>query len=529
MDIFTNYEMEQINLFEALREAGKLNIAKKTYSAELPERIKGFTGDKTWADFSAFIQRETGKTNLVMYKASKYRGYMNPIPEYFRHSYDVPGGAYMSSVSEGATILEDGSTAILAVRHAGRNSLKSILVYATGMGVCYESEVELSLFEHNYLSQTDEAYTIKGVTVSKWKKAKLHAHKLVTVLNRDETEEILSRVNPYGSAFLKEFSLDSYNEVYPVDLLIAPQLEQLDKAGYKIAKEMRCELQGYEDNVTFEQFNRLCQPGKNMKEIFKTSKAVYTTLKNCEKLSTWDIFRKMDKQGKLTAENVQRCYEGGYSEKELNEASVILNFMWKEKDTEKPLFTWDTLQRYLERIDMYEAIDRTDGLMLLKDYLAMCRQLEMKPRIDGDSLRREHDVTARTLRQKKDEVRAAKMVGACTDNKKYDYAERSFFGRCIRSYDDLIDEATQQHNCVAGYADDIIAKKSYIFVVRETSNPDKSLATVEISPKGDIRQKLLAYNRPIRNKALTDFIDRLAKNFRDVKNSKNSVSVEKIA
>ncbi len=527
MNIFTNYETtDQINLFQYLKDAGKLNVPKKTYSAELPERIKGFFGEKTWTELCAFILKETGKRSLVMYKPSRYHDYS--CPEYFEYTHDVACGSYMTVIKDKALVANDNANAFLLVHHSGRNSLKSTLIYATGAGVCYEAEAVLSLSDHNYVSYSDEAYTVKSIAVSKWKKAKLHAHKLITILNEDKIEDILNRANPYGSKFLQE---SSSNEIHPLDLLIAPELEQLTKAGYKFVSEVRNALQGYEDSVAFEQFNRLCQPGKNMKEIFKTSKAVYTTLKECSKLSTWDIYRKMDKQGKLSADNTQRCYDGGYTEKELNEASSILNFKWKEKDTEKALFTWDTLQKYLERIDMYEAIDRVEGLMLLKDYLDMCRQLNMKPRVDGDSLKREHDVTARTLRQKKDEVRAAKMVGVCDENKKYDYAERSFFGRCIRSYDDLIDEATQQHNCVAGYADKIIAKKSYIFVVRETLNPDKSVATVEITPKGDVRQKLLAYNRPIHNKALTDFIDRLAKQFRNVKDgvSSNNILMEKTA
>ncbi len=72
---------------------------------------------------------------------------------------------------------------------------------------------------------------------------------------------------------------------------------------------------------------------------------------------------------------------------------------------------------------------------------------------------------------------------------------------------------------MASYADSIISKRSYIFVVREVSAPDKSLATVELTPQGDVRQKYLAYNRTIHNKALTDFIDRLSKNFKGVKNA----------
>ncbi|WP_080678410.1 PcfJ domain-containing protein [Ruminococcus albus] len=75
--------------------------------------------------------------------------------------------------------------------------------------------------------------------------------------------------------------------------------------------------------------------------------------------------------------------------------------------------------------------------------------------------------------------------------------------------DDLLDEATQQHNCVASYAQSIAEGRSLIYVMREKKAPEKSLITIELTPKTHkIRQKLLAYNCPIRNKAQTEFIER---------------------
>lgn len=512
-NIFANAEIEQINIFDVLKDMGKIKPCKKNYSSELPEKVKAVTGFISFSNFISFITDITGMNEIVIYKRDKWARYSDKPSEYFIYAKDSPAGTKFFGARWG-DYLEETKIQI-GVYRDGSKTLKGILIYVTEGGAAYEAKITFHI-KDNYL---ENCFYIQNIEISKWKKAKLHAHSIECILNSSEADEILKRVNPYAYAFKEEFSVDKLNEVYTTDLLIAPQLEQLHKAGYGIAKEVRCALQGYEDSSVIEQFGRLTQPGKNMKEIFKTSKAVYTALKDCNKLSAWDIYRKMDKQGKISSENIKRAYNDGYSEKELNEINSILGF---EYDGKK-IFTWNSLLRYLERIDMYEAIDRYDGLILLKDYLSMCRQLEMKPRIDGDSLKREHDVTARTLRQKRDEIRAGKMVGVCEDNKRYDYSEHIYFGRCIRSYDDLIDEATQQHNCVASYADSIIAKRCYIFVVREVSNPARSLATVEITPSGEIRQKFLAYNRPIRNKALTEFIERLAKNFKDIK--KNAIDM----
>lgn len=139
----------------------------------------------------------------------------------------------------------------------------------------------------------------------------------------------------------------------------------------------------------------------------------------------------------------------------------------------------------------------------------MCQQLNMKPKIDGDSLKREHDICARLVRMKKDEIKQEKMLEACKFLECYNYEEDIFFIRGIKDYEDLLDEAKQQHNCVASYADRIINHSTRIYVMREKAHPNRSLVTIELSKDGSqIKQKLMAYNKPIHNKSITDFIDR---------------------
>ena len=142
----------------------------------------------------------------------------------------------------------------------------------------------------------------------------------------------------------------------------------------------------------------------------------------------------------------------------------------------------------------------------------MCNQLQMEPRVDGDSLKREHDIAARNCRNKRDEIISRDMQENCERMKKYNYTEGVYFVRAITSHDDLLDEANQQHNCVASYGRRIANGSSYIYVMREVANPEKSLITIELSPNGKtIRQKFLAYNRPIHNKSQSDFIERWLK------------------
>ncbi len=511
---------EQISLFDYVQSKEKAKTKSRKRGSDLPEKVRNFIGDKSSKDLSHFLSDFSGNKEILLV--------MHPGSRSWDDTYNMvllnDNVTKETFVPKDGLLLDDKNC--LNILHDSGYSYIGYLLYVTDSGDVYESEVTITgkeHWDHNAYRRIPDRFVLDYMSLGSWKKAKLHPHEAVTIVNEKDVDVIFNKVNPYGAQYLQDhLSKKPESNLCAVDLMIAPQIEQLDKAGYKFVDTLIYALDVHSIEVTaITQFQRLCQPGKNMKEIFKTSKAVYTTLKDCKDLCTWDIYRKMDKQGKIDASNIQRIYLAGYSERDLNDMSAILNRQYNGKK----IFTWDSLQKYLERIDMYEAISKWEGLTLLKDYLQMCEQLEMKPRIDGDSLKREHDVTARTLRQKHDEIRAKKMEEICEENKKYDYSEHIYFGRCVRSYDDLIDEATQQHNCVASYADSITNEHCYIFVVREVASPDKSLATVEITPDGEIRQKFLAYNRPIRNKSLTEFIDRLTKNFLSVK--KNSRAIVK--
>lgn len=169
---------------------------------------------------------------------------------------------------------------------------------------------------------------------------------------------------------------------------------------------------------------------------------------------------------------------------------------------------------------MYEAIDNNQGLELLLDYLHMCNQLGMEARTDGDSLKREHDIAARLVRNRWQEEHSKAMQAQKEEMERQiaegnarlarsEYHESIYFVRPVRSYDDLLDEARQQHNCLACYVERIAKGESRIFFMRETAHPDRSLVSIELSPDlRTIRQKYLAYNQPIRNKSMSDFIDR---------------------
>ena len=345
-------------------------------------------------------------------------------------------------------------------------------------------------------------YVVRGMTAESLREVKKYDPFATVVQDEAQLKRILAKTRPWVLPWLSEYP--DYNIKTYVK---HPWLETLAKAGYYFAVNILTGV--HYDNADIERFNRLCQDGTKPKTIFKAEKCVYEALKNEPCMSVWDIYRRMCKTGKLTKDTIIQAIERGLTERELELVSSILGATWQGH----PCFTWVSLMNYLGRLDMYEAIDTRNALEILRDYLDMCRQLEMAPRIDGDSLKREHDIAARLVRQRRNEIEQRKMEEAkkkFEENKRFlEYHEGVYFIRPIFDYEELIDEATQQHNCVASYSSRIASGSTFVLQMRETAHPEKSLVTVELSPDlKTIRQKYLAYNQPIRNKSISDFLDR---------------------
>ena len=397
-------------------------------------------------------------------------------------------------------------------KHTERsNHYQAKLVYIDPKMRVWLSELSL-LFDRDpqmlrYAMDTNQSAYCSEYSIGKWtmqKPAKLMP-RLHFIQSESELMDILSQNHPYTATWAKESRCDVRT------CLLAPHIEILSKAGYAFADVFKRYDRLKDDSCAI--FNRLCQCGSKPKDIFKTSKPVYSVLKQESNLEIWDCYRKLMKLGKIGADTIQQAYDQGYDRKDLEYFNSIL----AKRYNDKPVFTWNSLMQYLVRLDTFEAISRNEAFVLLNDYLSMCNQLHMEPRIDGDSLKREHDIAARNCRNRRDEIMAERMQAGCERMRKYDYAEGVYFVRGIRGYEDLLDEANHQHNCVASYASNIANGTSYIYVMRETANPDKSLITIELSPNGkSIRQKYLAYNQPIHNKSQSEFIERWMKRNREI-------------
>lgn len=380
---------------------------------------------------------------------------------------------------------------------------ENLRIWKSELSICFDRDPQMNMYGLNAMHTAYcNEYQLSEWTLQKTAKVLPNLHFVQT---ESELRGLLERNYPYTAKWANESGCDIRI------CLLAPHIETLVKAGYAFAKSFFRYDRLKDDECVI--FNRLCQQGTKPKDIFKTSKTIYSVLKDEKNLEIWDSYRKLEKLGKIGVDSIQQAYDQGYNRKDLEYFNSILTKTYNGK----PVFTWNSLMRYLVRLDTFEAISRNEAFVLLNDYLSMCNQLHMEPNIDGDSLKREHDIAARNCRNRRDEILSERMQSTCEAMKRYDYSEGVYFIRGIRSHEDLLDEANQQHNCVACYGNNIAGGKSYIYVMREVARPDKSLITIELSPNGKtIRQKYLAYNQPIHNKSQSEFIERWMKHIRSV-------------
>ena len=177
----------------------------------------------------------------------------------------------------------------------------------------------------------------------------------------------------------------------------------------------------------------------------------------------------------------------------------------------KRLFTIQKLVNYLKRIDTYQAIYPGDGIVLLYDYINMCKQMSIVPVTDSNSLKREHDVTARIYNGWKSEQftkeQTEKFANVYEKLSKYAYSDNRLIVIVPKTPQDLVNEGRGNRNCVASYVDSYAKGKSKIFFIRKKDDPEKSYITIETYGNGEnLSQAFYASNQPINNVDDLDFI-----------------------
>lgn len=294
---------------------------------------------------------------------------------------------------------------------------------------------------------------------------------------------------------------------YAVLYLQYPQIEQLVKCGLQ-------EIVLNWANDSSPLYQRSFKKGNNINEITKLPKFAWQSLKNkgISDIKIWNELRVWIQKDNLTKDQLDTVLNLNITEAQT--IKLIRGILNSEYDGKK-LYTLDSLLNYLERVDMYQAINTNDSIVILRDYIRMALECGVKPLTDSNSLKREHDVVMRNyhilMKEKRQEFQDS--LGECFADRgeelsKYEFSNTELIVISPKCIDDLIKEGSNNHNCVASYFENFAKGQSNIFFIRKKDAPDDSYITIELnSDFSKIKQAFYSSNREITNQNDLYFIN----------------------
>lgn len=174
----------------------------------------------------------------------------------------------------------------------------------------------------------------------------------------------------------------------------------------------------------------------------------------------------------------------------------------------------DELKRKLAKGEQYRAIrevindtnskqriydylmKRPDDIPLYNDYLRACLYLELDMRLERNllphDLKRWHDIWIDEMASKKAKENAEKQkalqeafTGIAQKYLSLERTKQTYITLIAKTPSDLIREGEILHHCVGrmGYDQKFARGETLIFFIREATQPDKPLVTIEYSPK----------------------------------------------
>lgn len=274
-----------------------------------------------------------------------------------------------------------------------------------------------------------------------------------------------------------------------------PQLELLFKTKFK---KLAVSWATEPENVAFA---RCFKGGKNLDEITKLPKYAWNMLiDNARDIGSYNEMRIWVQKENLSKESLEEVFNLNLKKPELEKVRKLC----MKKFNDKSLYTIDTLLNYLHRCDVYQAIPIYDAIDLLNDYIKMSVDMGVEPLTNSNSLKREHDVMARNYyqwyRSNRNKETEEKFKARSLKLQKYEYENDKYIIVTPHSVNELLEEANQQRNCLACYADSYANGRAQIFFMRKKSAPERSYISIEMSSDmADFRQVYYACNRAVDN------------------------------
>jgi hypothetical protein len=136
--------------------------------------------------------------------------------------------------------------------------------------------------------------------------------------------------------------------------------------------------------------------------------------------------------------------------------------------------------------------------------------LTEKSRKYPGSLKKEHDVAMFASKALKQEIDLQMFTMQAEKNAYYEYTYEKLMVTVPKTPEDVVQEATRQHNCLRSYLQRIRNGDTVVVFIRYKETPDDSYVTVEINNNYIVQVKG-KYNSNPMNKELYEFISHWTK------------------
>ena len=167
-------------------------------------------------------------------------------------------------------------------------------------------------------------------------------------------------------------------------------------------------------------------------------------------------------------------------------------------------YTPKALVVYLDYLETHEALNYSKAIGTLYDYTRMMRKISKKFDKYPRNLLTSHDIAVRNYERLTREYEEAAFKKRINLDMEYSYGEyRIIYPKAVQ---EIKDEASQQHHCVATYIDSVINGECDILFLRSKEEPDKSLVTMEVRDNKVVQAKG-RFNRDLTSKE-QEMVDR---------------------
>lgn len=216
----------------------------------------------------------------------------------------------------------------------------------------------------------------------------------------------------------------------------------------------------------------------SFQEIFGVSKDYYKFMKRHNITYTQLEILKLLKQ-----KNIKKIK---YLEK-------FLSYGENTRDLEE-ISKYISLDRFIKYAKMHRGKVKT---YIYKDYLRFAKALGFDLKNSRyafpKDLKKEHDILEKQYEIKSKELINKAIVNRAKKLKQNIYQDKKFIIFPAPKLDALIDESSQQHNCVRTYAEKYAKGECDIYFMRDIKNKKKSLVTVEVV-ENEVIQSRTKYN-----------------------------------